>query len=83
MVGEGKSAEEIVKESGLTQVEDRGELEEIVREVLTEHPKEVKKYKDGKKKVFDFFVGEVMRKTKGKANPDVANKLLTKILESI
>jgi len=83
MIEEGKSAREIVKESGLTQVEDRGKLDKIVREVLKEHPKKVIKYKDGKKKVFDFFVGEVMRKTKGRANPDVANKLLTKILESI
>jgi len=82
MVEEGKSAQEIVKERGLTQVEDRTELEKIIREVLKEHPKEVEKYKGGKKKVFGFFIGEVMRKTKGRANPAIANQLLAKILES-
>ncbi len=76
----GRSPEEIVEEKGLRQVSDAGELEAIVQEVLSRHPGEVEKYRAGKTKVMGFFVGQVMRETKGKANPKLVNELLLKKL---
>jgi len=76
----GRSPEEIVEEKGLRQVSDAGELEAIVQEVLSRHPGEVEKYRAGKTKVMGFFVGQVRRETKGKANPKLVNELLLKKL---
>ncbi len=72
----GKNPEEYVREKGLAQISDTSSLEKIVNEVLEENPKEVEKYKDGHKKVMGFFVGQIMKKTQGQANPGVVNKLL-------
>jgi aspartyl-tRNA(Asn)/glutamyl-tRNA(Gln) amidotransferase subunit B len=72
----GRDAQEIVEEKGLKQVTDTGEIEKIVDEVLAENPGNVEAYKTGKDKLFGFFVGQVMKKTQGKANPAVVNEIL-------
>ncbi len=77
----GESPKEIVEKQGLSQVSDVSELSAIVENVIKSNPKEVEKYKAGKKKVMGFFVGQVMRETKGKANPKLVNELLLKLLE--
>jgi len=81
MFSTGKSARTIVEEKGLKQVTDTDLLEKVVSEVLEQHPKEVEKYLGGAEKVIGFFVGQVMRKTQGKANPKLVNELLRKKLE--
>jgi aspartyl-tRNA(Asn)/glutamyl-tRNA(Gln) amidotransferase subunit B len=76
----GKKAEEIVKEKGWVQVTDTSAIEKAVDEILAKNPKEVEEYKKGKEKVFGFFVGQVMKATQGKANPQLVNELLKKKL---
>lgn len=76
MVKTGEPPEKIVKEKGLVQVTDEAAIENIVLKVLKENVKQVEEYKNGKTKVFGFFVGQVMRETMGKANPKVVNNLL-------
>jgi len=76
----GKDPEVIVKEKGLVQITDEKEIEGYIREVLEAHPDEVKAYRGGKEKLLGFFVGQVMKLTKGKANPGLVNKLLVKKL---
>lgn len=76
MADSDKEAETIVEEKGLVQVSDTSALEEIVARVLENHPDEAEKYRGGKSKLFGFFVGQVMKETKGKANPQVVNRIL-------
>ena len=70
----------IVEEKGLVQISDTGELDGIVKDVITQNEKVVNDYKSGKKAALGFLVGQVMQKTKGKANPGVVNQLLQKKL---
>ena len=77
----GKAAADIVKAKGLTQISDEGELAKIVEEIVKNNPDNVAKFKAGKTAVLGFFVGEIMKATKGKANPQVINKLLKEKLE--
>ena len=77
----GKDPQEIVEEEGLVQLSDESELEAIVDKVLEENPKEVDKYLAGKTKIVGFFVGQIMKATRGKANPQVVNKILIKKLQ--
>ncbi len=72
----GKSAGDIVDEKGLKQVSDTGAIEGIIDSVLAEQSDKVDEYKGGKPKLFGFFVGQVMKKSQGKANPQVVNDLL-------
>ncbi|MBZ0170431.1 aspartyl/glutamyl-tRNA amidotransferase subunit B [Candidatus Methylomirabilis lanthanidiphila] len=72
----GKSAELIVKEQGLTQISDQDELRRIVEEVLAAHPGPVADYRKGKVQSLTFLVGMIMKASRGKANPKVANELL-------
>lgn len=72
----GGSPEAIVKEQGLVQVSNSAEIEAIIAEVIKENPDSVEGYKSGKDKLFGFFVGQVMKKTGGKANPAMVNDLL-------
>jgi len=72
----GKSAADIVKERGLEQISDTGELEAIVEQVIAENPGPVQDVRDGKEKAIGFLVGQVMKLTKGKANPKMVNELL-------
>lgn len=76
MYKSGKDPAVIVEEKGLKQVTDTGAIEKIVDEVLAENPDSVAGYKAGKDKLFGFFVGQVMKKSQGKANPGVVNELL-------
>jgi aspartyl-tRNA(Asn)/glutamyl-tRNA(Gln) amidotransferase subunit B len=82
MYASGGSARYIVDEKGLAQVSDELEIESAIDQVLSENPKEVEQFRAGKDKLFGFFVGQVMRKTKGKANPQLANEILRKKLLS-
>ncbi|NLM22255.1 MAG: Asp-tRNA(Asn)/Glu-tRNA(Gln) amidotransferase subunit GatB [Peptococcaceae bacterium] len=72
----GKDPAVIVKEKGLVQISDQDALEKIITEVLVQNPKSVADYKGGKEKAFGFLVGQVMKATKGKANPELVNKIL-------
>ena len=72
----GKSPSDIISEKGLSQISDKEELEKLVNDVLIANPKNVEKYKNGKDKLFGFFVGEAMKLSKGKANPKLLNELL-------
>jgi aspartyl-tRNA(Asn)/glutamyl-tRNA(Gln) amidotransferase subunit B len=82
MLKDKKSPLEIVKEKNLLQVSDKSEIEKIINRVLNLSPSEVKEYIEGKEKVFGFFVGKVMRESKGKANPKIVNELLREKLEA-
>lgn len=81
IVQEPKSPMEIVEQEGMVQISDEQELRHLVQRVLDEHPDELQRYKEGKKKLFGFFVGQVMKATKGKANPRVVNTLLEEELQ--
>ena len=75
-----KTPDQVIEEKGLQQISDVGELEAIVDQVIADNPKQVEQYLSGKDKVFGFFVGNVMKLTKGKANPAQVNELLKKKL---
>jgi aspartyl-tRNA(Asn)/glutamyl-tRNA(Gln) amidotransferase subunit B len=76
----GKDPARIVEEQGLVQVSDTGEIEKIIDGIMAANPGQVDEYRGGKEKVFGFFVGQVMRASKGKANPALVNDiLLTKL----
>ncbi len=77
----GKSAELIVKEKGLTQISDDSLIIEAIKEVVEKNPKEVDRFRKGEEKLIGFFVGQVMKLTKGKANPKLVNELVLKILK--
>jgi aspartyl-tRNA(Asn)/glutamyl-tRNA(Gln) amidotransferase subunit B len=75
-----KSPESIVREKGLVQISDSDEIEKAVDDIISRHPKEAERYRAGEEKLMGFFVGQVMKATKGKANPQMANDLLKKKL---
>ena len=81
MAASGKTARAIVQEKGLAQISDTGAIEDVVLKVLEANPKEVEAYRGGKAKLMGFFVGEVMKATRGRANPKTVNELLRKMLE--
>ena len=76
----GEEAEAIVSKRGLVQVSDTTEIENYVRHVLEAHPDKVSEYQNGKDKLFGFFVGQIMKETKGKANPKIVNDILRQAL---
>ncbi|MDD9334590.1 MAG: Asp-tRNA(Asn)/Glu-tRNA(Gln) amidotransferase subunit GatB [Rickettsiaceae bacterium] len=76
----GEQPEKIIKEKGLVQMSDSGILSAIIDEILSENPDSVAAYKSGKDKLFGFFVGQIMKKTEGKANPNLVNDLLKDFL---
>jgi len=76
----GKEPGEIVEEQGLIQVSDSGAIEAIIDEILAREAGQVAEYRSGKEKLFGFFVGQVMKASKGKANPALVNELLLKKL---
>ena len=80
MAQTGRSPKEIVTEKGLVQVTDESAIKAVVLKVLQQCSTEVKDYKNGKTKLFGFFVGQVMKETKGKANPKMVNEILKKVL---
>ena len=75
-----KNAETIIQEKGLVQISDPAVLAKNVEEVIAANPDQVAAYRAGKEKLFGFFVGAVMRASKGQANPDLVNQLLLKKL---
>jgi len=72
----GKDPQEIVAEKGLEQVSDQSELETLVMQIIEENPAEVNAYREGKTKLFSFFMGQIMKKTRGKADPKIVGPLL-------
>ena len=81
MAKTGKSPEEIVKEKDLVQVTDESAIEEMITKLLESCPKEVADYRAGKTKVVGFFIGRIMKETKGKANPEIVNRILEEKLQ--
>ncbi|MEJ2033680.1 MAG: Asp-tRNA(Asn)/Glu-tRNA(Gln) amidotransferase subunit GatB [Deltaproteobacteria bacterium] len=80
MLASGKDPETVVKEKNLVQMSDEGELLALVRAIVAENPGQVEQYKAGKTKIIGFFVGQLMQRTKGKANPQLANRLFAEEL---
>jgi len=76
MIESGKSAQEIVESKGLKQVGDEGELNEIINKIITQNPKPFEDLKNGKTQALGFLVGQIMRETKGQADPEKVNKIL-------
>ncbi len=79
----GKDPSDIIKEKGLVQISDESELKSIASAVVEANPKSVEDYKTGKTKAIGFLVGQIMKQTKGKANPAIINKLLAEKLDSM
>lgn len=79
----GKKPEVIVKEKGMVQISDAGELEKQVLAVIKANPDEVEKYLSGKEQVIGFLVGQVMKATRGKANPKLVNEILKTELQKL
>lgn len=76
MCDTGHSPEKIVEERGLKQISDIDQLRDIIRTVIKENPKSIEDYRAGRKKAFGHLVGQTMKKTKGKANPQLVNRIL-------
>ncbi|BBE31203.1 aspartyl/glutamyl-tRNA(Asn/Gln) amidotransferase subunit B [Tepiditoga spiralis] len=81
MYDTGKMPSEIVKEKGLEQIDDDSMLYDLVEKLISENPKNVEKYKSGKTNIAGFFVGQVMKQTKGKANPAKLNNIVKELLD--
>ncbi len=82
MLEEDKDAEALAKEMNLVQVSDTGFLEPIVDEVIEQHSDEVERYRDGKKGLIGFFIGQVMQRSQGKANPQMVREMISERLEN-
>ncbi|PYS43738.1 MAG: Asp-tRNA(Asn)/Glu-tRNA(Gln) amidotransferase GatCAB subunit B [Acidobacteria bacterium] len=81
MFATGKTAAAIVEERGLVQVSDTGEIDRVIDEVIAANPNQLEQYRSGKEALFGFFVGQVMKASKGKANPKVVNERLREKLK--
>lgn len=79
----GKSAEELMKEKGLTQISDTSELEAMIIEILDGNPKSVQDFREGKQQAAGFLMGQLMKASKGKANPKLAKEMLDTKLQSL
>ena len=82
MFSTGASPKRIIDARGLTQVSDSGVIEETIQKILDANPQQVAAFREGKTKMFGFFVGQVMKETGGKANPKLVNELLEKKLKA-
>ena len=80
MFASGAEAAQVVKERGLSQISDEGALLDVIRRVLAENGKVVADFRSGKDRALGFLVGQVMKKTRGQANPDAVNRLLREAL---
>jgi aspartyl-tRNA(Asn)/glutamyl-tRNA(Gln) amidotransferase subunit B len=76
LLTQGGSAKELIDRKGLVQISDTAELEKIIDEVIAASPKELEQYRSGKTKLLGFFVGQVMKKTNGRADPKLTNQIL-------
>lgn len=81
LLTKGGSAKELVEQKGLVQISDTGAIEQIIDQVIAAHPKELEQFRNGKTKLKGFFVGQVMKKTSGRADPKLTNQLLGKKLQ--
>ena len=77
----GSNVDEVIETKGLVQIQDESLLEEIAKKVIDSNPDQVNAYKNGKDKLFGFFVGQVMKETQGKANPKSVNEILKELLQ--
>jgi aspartyl-tRNA(Asn)/glutamyl-tRNA(Gln) amidotransferase subunit B len=80
MIESGKSPQAIVEEQGLVQISDEGAIQAVVDAIVAGNPQSVADFKAGKEKAVGFLVGQVMKETKGKANPGLVNKLIIECL---
>ena len=78
----GNDIDVIIEEKGLVQIQDESILENIAKKIIDENPDQVNAYKGGKDRLFGFFVGQVMKETQGKANPQGVNEILSKLLNN-
>jgi aspartyl-tRNA(Asn)/glutamyl-tRNA(Gln) amidotransferase subunit B len=83
MYATGKDPAKIIEEKGLVQISDTGELSDMVRKVFEDNPKEVERLLGGQKKLRGFFVGQVMKATKGKANPQLVNQIIDEEIKKL
>ncbi|MGD9079587.1 MAG: Asp-tRNA(Asn)/Glu-tRNA(Gln) amidotransferase subunit GatB [Desulfobacterales bacterium] len=81
MAKTGKHPQQIIEEKGLVQISDSSAIEDIIAKVLAGCPAEIEAYRKGKTKLLGFFVGQVMKETRGKANPKMVNEILKRYLE--
>jgi aspartyl-tRNA(Asn)/glutamyl-tRNA(Gln) amidotransferase subunit B len=81
MYKSGKTPQAIIAEKGLVQITDEGALSATVAGILEKNPEQVAQYRAGKEKVFGFFVGQVMKATQGKANPQLINDIIKRMLK--
>ncbi|WP_269614424.1 Asp-tRNA(Asn)/Glu-tRNA(Gln) amidotransferase subunit GatB [Prochlorococcus marinus] len=81
LLSKGGSPKQLVQERGLGMIGDPKVIEEIIDQLILKHPNEVESFRSGKKKLLGFFVGQLMKETKGKADPKLANKILNKKLQ--
>ena len=82
MLKDGTQASKIVEEKGLSQITDVNAIRKMVEDVVNNNPAQVEQYKSGKTNLFGYFVGQVMKATKGKANPQTVNEILKELLDS-
>ena len=82
-IEENKNPKKVIKESGMEQITDEEEIRKIVLEVLEENKEVAKDYNPEKGRMLDFFIGQTMKKSRGKANPEVATKVLKEELEKL
>ncbi len=80
MLESGKSAQQIIEEKGLKQMDNTEEIEQIIKKIIDDNPDKVAEYKNGKDKLFAFFVGQAMKATEGKANPQKITDILRNFL---
>jgi len=83
MLEGNKDPEDIIREKDLVQITNTSEIKDVIEKILGSHQQEVKQFLEGKEKVLGFFVGQIMKETKGKANPKIVNELLREKLETI
>ena len=76
----GADPSNIIKEKGLVQITGEKEIEAVIKEVIAQNPKVIEDYKSGKENAFQFLIGQVMTKTKGKVDPQLTNKILKELL---
>ena len=81
MIEEGTKASDIVEKKGLSQITDVNAIRKLVEEVVNNNPNQVEQYKSGKTNILGFFVGQVMKATKGRANPKTVNEILLELLK--
>ena len=81
LLSKGGSPKQLVQDRGLGMIGDPKVIEEIIDQLMLKHPSEVESFRSGKKKLLGFFVGQLMKETKGKADPKLANQILNKKLQ--